>query len=152
MRISDWSSDVCSSDLRRRELLGGATLAAAWAAGGVDIANDALAASAPAGKIPGVDPERNKRLLRERRADAQMHALPCSLPNEAGKFDRAAQSPLVCFTPKSVIVSNDSPITPTTTAEERQLIQGGFASQALGPTFISYGPMLAEGNTVIEEW
>src|SRR3546814_11105613 len=37
-------------------------------------------------------------------------------------------------------------------AEERQLIQGGFASQALGPTFISYGPMLAEGNTVIEEW
>src|SRR3546814_10495173 len=65
---------------------------------------------------------------------------------------RAAQSPLVGFKPKSVIVSNDSPITPTTTAEERQLIQGGFASQALGPTFISYGPMLAEGNTVIEEW
>src|SRR3546814_1057033 len=81
-----------------------------------------------------------------------MHALPSALPNEAGKFDRAAQSPLVGFTPKSVIVSNDSPITPTTTAEERQLIQGGFASQALGPTFISYGPMLAEGNTVIEEW
>src|SRR3546814_12020887 len=41
---------------------------------------------------------------------------------------------------------------PTSTAEERQRIQGGFASQALGPTFISYGPMLAEGNTVIEEW
>src|SRR3546814_14582249 len=108
MRISDWSSDVCSSDLallaeergqmpnawtrpealaaifrcvgrrsgklnlfwrtrhidmKRRELLGGATLAAAWAAGGVDIANDAFAASAPPGKIPGGDPERNKRLL-----------------------------------------------------------------------------------------
>src|SRR3546814_11525983 len=87
-------------DMKRRELLGGATLAAAWAAGGVDIANDAFAASAPAGKIPGGDPERNKRLLRERRADAQMHALPSALPNEAGKFDRAAQSPLVGFTPK----------------------------------------------------
>src|SRR3546814_13974808 len=87
MRISDWSSDVCSSDL-----------------------------------IPGGDPERNKRLLRERRADAQMHALPSALPNEAGKFDRAAQSALVGFTPKSVIVSNDSPITPTTTAQERQPI------------------------------
>src|SRR3546814_13345862 len=81
-----------------------------------------------------------------------MHALPSALPNEAGKFDRAAQSPLVGFTPKSVIVSNDSPITPTTTAEERQLIQGGFASQSLGPTFISYRPLLAEGTTVIEEW
>src|SRR3546814_10452760 len=107
-------------DMKRRELLGGATLAAAWAAGGVDIANDAFAASAPAGKIPGGDPERNKRLLRERRADAQMHALPSALPNEAGKFDRAAQSPLVGFTPKSVIVSTESPLTPTTTAHARQ--------------------------------
>src|SRR3546814_11285402 len=87
-------------DMKRRELLGGATLAAAWAAGGVDIANDAFAASAPAGKIPGGDPERNKRLLRERRADAQMHALPSALPTEAGKFERAAQSPLFGFTPK----------------------------------------------------
>src|SRR3546814_13095212 len=116
-------------------------MAAAGAAGGGEIANDAFAASAPAGKIPGCDPERNKLLLRERRADAQMHALPSALPNEAGKFDRAAQSPLVGFTPKRVIVSNASPITPTTTAEERQLIQGGFASQALGPPFISYGPI-----------
>src|SRR3546814_3928129 len=72
-------------DLKRRELLGGATLAAAWAAGGVDIANDAFAASAPAGKIPGGDHERNKRLLRERSADAQMHALPSELPYEAGR-------------------------------------------------------------------
>src|SRR3546814_10405718 len=69
-------------DMKRRELLGGATLAAAWAAGGVDIANDAFAASAPGGKIPGVDPERTKRLLRERRAVARMHALPSELPKD----------------------------------------------------------------------
>src|SRR3546814_16984464 len=122
MRISDRSSDVCSSDLRallaeergqmpnawtrpealaaifrcvgrrsgtlnlfwrtrhmdmkRRELLRGATLEAAWAAVGVDIANDAFASSVPAGKIPGGDPEWNTRFLIERRADAQRHRHP----------------------------------------------------------------------------
>src|SRR3546814_6241179 len=86
-------------DMKRRELLGGATLAAAWAAGGVDIANDAFAASAQAGKIPGGDPKRTKRLLRERRADAQMHALPSARPEEAGQLERAVPSQPVCFHP-----------------------------------------------------
>src|SRR3546814_15429799 len=81
-------------DMKSRELLGGATLAAAWAAGGVDIANDAFAASAPAGKIPGGDPERKKRLLRDRRADATMPELPSAHPTQAGKINRASQVPL----------------------------------------------------------
>jgi ketosteroid isomerase-like protein len=50
------------------------------------------------------------------------------------------------------MVSNDSPLLPSLSPAELKLIQGGFASQALGPTFISYGPMLAERNLVVEEW
>jgi ketosteroid isomerase-like protein len=36
--------------------------------------------------------------------------------------------------------------------EEMTRIGSAFPKQALGPTFLSYGPMLSEGNTVIEEW
>jgi ketosteroid isomerase-like protein len=50
------------------------------------------------------------------------------------------------------MVSNDSPVGHEMTVAERTLIQGGFAQLALGPTFISYGPMLVEGNSVVEEW
>jgi hypothetical protein len=28
----------------------------------------------------------------------------------------------------------------------------GFPSQSVGPTFLSYGPMLADGDIVFEEW
>src|SRR3546814_1505936 len=28
----------------------------------------------------------------------------------------------------------------------------GFPSQALGPTYLTYGPMLADGDIVFEEW
>src|SRR3546814_3594896 len=37
MRISDWSSDVCSSDLRYREGLGSAVIYQALASGDIDV-------------------------------------------------------------------------------------------------------------------
>jgi ketosteroid isomerase-like protein len=98
------------------------------------------------------DPETNMRLVREHREASQRISLPSALPGDEGRFDRKTQTPLVGFTPKNIMVSNDSPLLPSMSPEERALIGSGFPSQALGPTFLSYGPMLAEGSHVVEEW
>jgi ketosteroid isomerase-like protein len=138
---------------KRRDVIGFGGAAALAAAVGINGAAPASAASeAKEGKALVGDAERNKRLLREHREASQMRALPSALPGEEGKFDRRTQTPLVGLTPKSVMVSNDSPILPGMSPADRALIGSGFPSQALGPTFLSYGPMLAEGNLVVEEW
>jgi ketosteroid isomerase-like protein len=145
-----------SNSWNRREVIGigGATAlaAAVGASGARPAAGDTPSTDSPISKLPGGDPQSNKQLLREHREASQRRALPSALPGEENQFDIKAQSPLVGFTPKFSMVSNDSPITPTTTPEARALIQGGFASQALGPTFISFGQMLAEGEHLVEEW
>jgi hypothetical protein len=92
------------------------------------------------------DPERNKRLLREQRAASQLRALPSALPGE-GEFE--APTPLIGYTPGSVMVACDPP--GDNPADFLKFAQG-FPSQALGPTILSYGPMLAEGDVVFEEW
>jgi ketosteroid isomerase-like protein len=91
-------------------------------------------------------------MVREQREIAQHHALPSALPGEEDLFDPKAMGMGKGFTPKIAMVSNDSPVLHSMSPAELAVLQGGFASQALGPTFISYGPMLAEGNAVIEEW
>src|SRR3546814_15095876 len=93
-------------DMKRRDLLGGATLAAAWAAGGVDIANDAFAATAPAGKRPDGEPNSNKHFLRKRPTDVQMNTLHSTHTKEAGQLDGGAQSHRVGFKPKNGIFSH----------------------------------------------
>jgi ketosteroid isomerase-like protein len=92
------------------------------------------------------DPERNKRLLREQREASQRGALPSALP-DAGAF--ALQNPLSGYLPASVMVSNDPP---SPNPQDFEAAAKGFPSQALGPTFLSYGPMVAEGDVVVEEW
>jgi ketosteroid isomerase-like protein len=99
------------------------------------------------------DPERNKRLLREHREASQLRSLPSALPGEAGLFNAQAQrTPLVGFTPTSIMVSVDSPVSTGDSPADFEVRAGGFPSQALGPTVLSYGPMLAEGSYVVEEW
>jgi uncharacterized protein len=93
------------------------------------------------------DPERNKQRLREQRAWSQRHALPSALPSEAGKFE--APNPLAGFTPTSIMVCVDPP---SQDPEKYMQAAGGFPSQALGPTFLSYGPMIAQGDVVVEEF
>ena len=97
--------------------------------------------------------DRNKKLLRERREASQLHSLPSALPGEGELFKHQEQmNPLVGFTPDSVIVNVDSPLSPTDSPEDFITRASGFPSQALGPTVLSYGPMLAEGDIVFEEW
>ncbi|HEY9579069.1 MAG TPA: nuclear transport factor 2 family protein [Rhizorhapis sp.] len=98
------------------------------------------------------DPETNKQRLREQRARAQRYALPSALPGQEDKFDLQTQTPLVGFTPASILVAADSPVSPTDTPEDFMVRARGFPSQALGPTYLTYGPMLADGDIVFEEW
>src|SRR3546814_14186185 len=60
--------------------------------------------------------------------------------------------PLVGFTPASILVAADSPVSPTDTPEDFMVRARGFPSQALGPPYLTYGPMLADGDIVFEEW
>src|SRR6201986_2626213 len=140
---------------KRRDVIGMGG-AAVLAAAGFDVRAEPPPAVTDTAGQAGTgesDPERNMRLLREHRAASQRHSLPSALPGEEHDFDLKTQLPLVGFTPKTVLPSNHSPFLPSTaTPAARALIGSGFASQALGPTFLSYGPMLAEGNHVIEEW
>jgi nitrous oxide reductase len=50
-------------DMKRRDLLGGGALAAAWALGGAGGALAQPAGAAPAAPTSNTDPEYNKRLL-----------------------------------------------------------------------------------------
>lgn len=92
------------------------------------------------------DPEKNKRLLREQRESSQRRALPSALP-DAPEFQ--LQNPLSGYMPASVMVSNDPPGKDPANAMKWA---SGFQAQAMGPTFLSYGPMVADGDLVLEEW
>ena len=141
-----------SNGLHRRQLLGGATAAAAWAAGSSGAALASSATLPDATKPTSGEAELSKRLLLDRRAAAQMNALPSALPGKEGSFDKTPLGFGAGFAPRTGMTHNDSPLLRSMTPAERAGLQGGFASQALGPTFISFGPMLAEGGVVIEEW
>jgi uncharacterized protein len=93
------------------------------------------------------DSEQNKRRLQEQRERSQRHALPSALPGEGGDFERP--NPLSGFMPASIVVCNDPP---SDDPDDFLQAAGGFPSQALGPTFLSYGPMIAEGDLVVEEF
>lgn len=91
--------------------------------------------------------EQNKRMVRELRRASQARALPRAFPGEAGAFERP--SPLSGLTPTSVTVSVDKP---SEDGADFATHAGAFPSQALGPTFLSYGPMCADADFVFEEW
>src|SRR5690606_30652917 len=79
---------------------------------------------------------------------SQMHALPSALLG-AGPFE--IQTPLGGLTPKILLTAVDSPAK-SADPKDFMAIASGFPSQALGPTFLSYGPMFADGDIVFEEW
>lgn len=92
------------------------------------------------------DPERNKRSLREQREWSQRRALPSALP---GAEEFTLQNPLSGYAPTTLMISNDPP---SPDPEDLMAAAAGFPSQARGPTFLSYGPMYAEGDVLFEEW
>src|SRR3546814_17790063 len=98
------------------------------------------------------DPETNKQRLREQRARAQRYALPSALPGQEDKFDLQTQTPLVGFTQASILVAADSPVSPTDTPADFMVRARGFTSQALGPTYLPYGTMMADGEIGYVEW
>src|ERR1700728_3665079 len=92
------------------------------------------------------DPERNKRLLRQQREASQRGALPSALP-DGPPFE--LQNPLSGYMPTTLMVSTDPP---SLDPAQFEAAAKGFPSRAVGPTFLSYGPMIADGDVVFEEW
>lgn len=136
-------------NFNRRHMLGGA--AALGAVAGISRraqADNSSKMTTAADCIPTGEsgPEKHKRLVREQRAWSQRHALPSALP-DAEKFE--LQNPLVGFTPEKILVAVDAP-----GPDPKDFLDyaKGFPSQALGPTYLTYGPMLADQDVVFEEW
>ncbi|MCU1345630.1 MAG: hypothetical protein JWL70_1896, partial [Acidimicrobiia bacterium] len=92
--------------------------------------------------------ERLKQIVREARHRSQMVALPSALPGEEDRFI-AEPTGLQGLTARGVWVYSE-PGTPG--PDDRQKSEGEFSATALGPVFVSYGPMLADGDHIFEEW
>jgi len=92
------------------------------------------------------DRERNKRLVRELREESQRNSLPSALPG-ASPFQ--IQTPLGSSFPDLLFHHLDGP---DHASDDLMQMASGFPSQAMGPTFLSYGPMIADGDLVMEEW
>jgi uncharacterized protein len=140
----------------RRDVIAAVTVSAA-AAGGIPGTVRAAESSKPAASAADKAAakttsraEKNKRIVREARQGSQMVSLPSAIPGEEDKF-RAEPTGLQGLTPKNMFFYADPPTTAPLNAETLQQLQRGFSSQALGPVFISYGPMLADGEYVIDE-
>jgi ketosteroid isomerase-like protein len=113
----------------------------------------AVTAESVQAATPSSRGEQLKRLMRERREAAQMHALPSAIPGAERNFDPGPLGSFFAgFTPKVSITSNDEPTAYTKSKEEAAKVMGGFLQLAVSPTILGYGPMLAEGDVLVEEW
>ncbi len=92
--------------------------------------------------------ERNKRLVRAPYEAAQRQAVPPTLPAD----QKAVEQPLIPKADPSTIISCQDP--PGGIDDPKATIASiaGWHSQTMSPGFTSYGPMIAEGNFVVEEW
>ena len=91
--------------------------------------------------------ERNKRLVREQYDKAQSKVIPPTLP---GAADFPAVAPPM-EKPSAVISYQDPP----GGVDDPKLVLAaiaGWHAQSTAPAIHSYGPMIAEGNAVVEEW
>jgi ketosteroid isomerase-like protein len=93
------------------------------------------------------DPDEHKRTVRRIRQESQLRALPRAFPGEAGRFERP--NPLSGLSTREIIVSVDKP---GDDDADFALHAGAFPARAIGPTFLSYSPMRADGDFVFEEW
>jgi uncharacterized protein len=104
-----------------------------------------FAASATGDQSTLSDIERNKRLVRSRYEAAQRQAVPKTLPGakeEAPVAKADASTVVSCQDPPGGV--NDPKATIASIA--------GWHSQSVSPGFTSYGPLIAEGDLVVEEW
>jgi ketosteroid isomerase-like protein len=140
--------------IKRRQLLLRATSSVA----GLPMMASSISSSADAGssqseRIDGpVDGtpsqlERNKRLVREQYDKAQASVIPPTLPGDSS-FPAVA-APME--KPSAVISYQDPP----GGVDEPKLVLAaiaGWHAQSTAPAIHSYGPMIAEGDAVVEEW
>jgi hypothetical protein len=99
--------------------------------------------------------ERLKRIVREARHASQMVSLPSAVPGDENKFVPEPTG-LVGLVAKGVWVYTE----PAKSSDDGSLNQGSaagtstrdFSATAIGPVFVSYGPMLADGDQIAEEW
>ena len=92
--------------------------------------------------------EQHRQLVLSKRAASQLQSLPSALP-DAPAFE--IQNPLGGLMPQFLTTAVDPPAKSGDPVDFAK-VAAGFPSQALGPTFISYGPMLADRDLVFEEW
>src|ERR1700722_6555969 len=140
--------------MKRRQLLLRATTGVA----GLPIMASAISSGARAGSaqsertdgaadgIPN-QLERNKRLVREQYDKAQAKVIPPTLPGDSS-FPAVA-APME--KPSAVISYQDPP----GGVDDPKLVLAaiaGWHAQSTAPAIHSYGPMIAEGDAVVEEW
>lgn len=94
-------------------------------------------------------PERLKQIVREARLRSQMASLPSAVPGEEGEFIPEPTG-LQGLAVKAITTYGVQDQAPAPDAVKSS--QAPFASSSLGPVFVSYGPMLADGDHLAEEW
>ncbi|HLS98316.1 MAG: hypothetical protein WDA10_10680 [Porticoccaceae bacterium] len=89
--------------------------------------------------------ERNKRLLRERYRAAQREALPATLPGARDQPPPPKADP-------STVLSAQAPPGGVDQPEATIAAIAPWHAQTVSPGFTAYGPMIAAGDAVVEEW
>jgi uncharacterized protein len=89
--------------------------------------------------------ERNKQVVRAQYEAMQRQAVPTTLPG-------ATDPPLISYGGTSTFITNYDP--PGGVADPKAIMAfiAGWHVQSTAPSIISYGPMIAEGDAVVEEW
>src|ERR1700761_874832 len=99
----------------------------------------------PAEGVNVTDVERNKQVVRAPYEAAQRQAVPVTLPG-------VAEEPSVPKADPSTVISCQD--APGGVNEPMATIAAivGWQGQTVSPGFTAYGPMIAEGDLVAEEW
>jgi uncharacterized protein len=140
--------------IRRRDLLrtaavglaGAATLASRPASSATAVGG-AEPAGGPAAGAPLSPLERNKRVIRAEYEKAQGKVIPPTLPG-------AADFPAPVFGKDMKFVAMSCMDPPGGVDDPKAIVAAiaGWHAQSTAPAIHSYGPMIAEGDAVIEEW
>ena len=89
--------------------------------------------------------EHNKQVVRAQYEAMQRQAVPPTLPG-------VKDPPLISYGGTSTFITNYDP--PGGVADPKAIMAfiAGWHVQSTAPSIISYGPMIAEGDAVVEEW
>src|SRR5277367_5929657 len=89
--------------------------------------------------------ERNKRVVRAHYEAMQRQAVPTTLPG-------VSDPPLISYGGTSAFITNYDPPGGIPDPKAIGAFIAGWHAQSTAPSIISYGPMIAEGDAVVEEW